>query len=116
MIYLNTVRLQGYLGADPVYRRLETGDEVANFSLGITERIKGEDVASWFSVSVFSNLTNIKEYLRKGTRVCITGKLKKSTFVDKNGDTQYETEILVSNFGTNLLFENKKATSDDSKS
>ena len=113
MMYLNQIKLMGFLGADPEIRTSKKGKEVAVFSVGINRKAKTkagkyEDVASWFKISVLNpSLVSItKEYLKKGTRVLLTAELRNNKWQDAQGKDRYATEIVLAD-NSSLLFENK---------
>jgi len=113
MMYLNQTKLMGFLGADPEIRTSQKGHEVAVFSVGVNQKRKNkdgkyEDVASWFKVSVLhSALVNItKEYLKRGTRVLVTGELRNNKWTDDQGKEHFATEVVLTE-QSSILFENK---------
>lgn len=102
---LNKVMLLGNLGRDPEVRKFENGGTVVNFSIATTEsyydREKNESVnlpTDWHNISVRrAGLTTIAEnYLKKGSKVCIEGKLRTRTY-EKEGKTHYVTEVVADN-------------------
>lgn len=103
---VNKVILIGNLGADPEFRDLGSGAEVANLRIATSERWKdrttGEqkEQTEWHRVSVFGEgLVNvIKNYVKKGSKVYIEGSLKTRTY-EKDGVTQYATDVNVQGIG-----------------
>lgn len=100
---LNKVMLIGNLGRDPEVRKFENGSSVVNFSIATTESYwdweKKEQITlptDWHNIVVRrSGLTSLAEnYLRKGNKVFIEGKLKTRTY-EKEGQTHYITEIVA---------------------
>lgn len=98
---INKVILIGNLGADPEIRYLESGKPVATFSLATTERYKGQDgqvqeSTEWHRISAWDRLAEIcGEYLAKGSKVYIEGKLKTRKWKDQQGNERYTTEIVA---------------------
>ena len=103
MAGVNKVMLIGNLGKDPEVRYLDNGVTVANFSLATTESYKnkeGERVSQteWHNIVLWRGLAEVAEkYLKKGASVYIEGKIKNRKWEDKEGNTRYNTEILVDN-------------------
>lgn len=102
MSYLNQAQLIGNLGADPEIRYTQAGTAVANFSLATNERWKDRDgnqqeKTEWHRVVAWAQLAEIVgEYLKKGSKVFIQGRLQTRSYDDRNGITRYTTEIVAS--------------------
>jgi len=100
---INKVILIGNLGSDPEVRYMPSGSAVANLSVATSEAWKdkqtGEqhDRTEWHRVVLFSRLAEIAgEYLRKGSKVYIEGRLQTRKWQDKNtGQDKYTTEIIA---------------------
>lgn len=96
---VNKVILIGNLGADPEVRYSQSGTAIANFRIATTEKFKKQDgtweeQTEWHRVVAFARLGEIcGEYLSKGSKVYIEGKLKTRKWDDKDGNTRYTTEI-----------------------
>ena len=81
---VNKVILVGNLGKDPEVRRLNSGDQVVNFSVATSEtwrdKTSGErkERTEWHSVVIFNeNLGKVAEqYCKKGTKVYVEGQLR----------------------------------------
>ena len=98
---INKVILIGQLGQDPETKYLPDGGAVTNFSMATSESYKdknsGEKVekTEWHRVVAFRRLAEIAgEYLRKGSKVYIEGKLQTRKW-EKDGQTHYTTEIVA---------------------
>jgi|TARA_R110000868_G_scaffold239814_3_gene494297 single-strand DNA-binding protein len=89
----------GNLGRDPELRYMGDGKAVCNFSFAITEKYKDKsgdqkEVTEWINVATFGRLAEIcGEYVRKGTKVYVEGKLKTEKYTDKNGIEKSATKI-----------------------
>lgn len=99
---INKVILIGNLGADPETRAMPSGMTVANIRVATSESWKdkqsGEqkERTEWHSVSMFGRLGEIAgEYLKKGSKVYIEGKLQTRKWQDKQGNDRYTTEIVA---------------------
>ncbi|HSO10371.1 MAG TPA: single-stranded DNA-binding protein [Desulfoprunum sp.] len=89
---LNKVMLIGNLGKDPEIRYTQAGAAVATFNLATTERFKGkdgqmQDQTEWHRVVAWARLAEIcGEYLHKGSKVYIEGRLQTRKWTDQNGN------------------------------
>ena len=98
---LNKAILIGNLGADPEVRYAQSGTAVANFRIATTESRKKQDGSreeqtEWHRIIAFNRLAEIcGEYLHKGSRVYIEGKIQTRKWQDKNGQDRYTTEIVA---------------------
>ena len=100
---LNKVMLIGNLGADPEIRSFQNGGKVANLRIATSEQWKdkatGErkEKTEWHTVAIFSEgLVGVAEqYLRKGSKVYIEGKLQTRKWQDQSGADRYSTEVVL---------------------
>ena len=98
---LNKTMLIGNLGADVDTRYTKTQVAVATFRIATTERWKDnegkpQESTEWHRIVAFGRLAEIcSEYLSKGSRVYIEGKLQTRKWQDKNGNDRYTTEIVA---------------------
>ena len=100
---INKVILIGNLGADPEIRHMPSGAAVATINIATSETWKdkqtGEqhDRTEWHRVVLFQRLAEIVgEYLRKGSKVYIEGRLQTRKWQDKtSGQDRYTTEIVA---------------------
>lgn len=89
----------GNLGKDPEMRFMPDGKAVCNFSIAISERYKdksgeSKEVTEWVNVAFFGKLAEIAgEYLKKGSKVYIEGKMKTEKY-SKDGVDRYTTKII----------------------
>ncbi len=97
----NRVQLIGNLGQDPEVRTLNSGKQVAQFSVATSESYKnaaGEWIkdTQWHTVVAWGKLAEISENLLvKGQEVVVEGKVTDRTYEDKNGVKRYVTEIVA---------------------
>ncbi|MSP53516.1 MAG: single-stranded DNA-binding protein [Gammaproteobacteria bacterium] len=99
---INKVILIGNLGKDPEVRYMPNGNAVANITLATSESWKdkqsGEqkEQTEWHRVVFYQRLAEIVgEYLKKGSKVYIEGKLRTRKWQDKDGQDKYMTEIIA---------------------
>ncbi|WP_375610766.1 MULTISPECIES: single-stranded DNA-binding protein [unclassified Bartonella] len=120
---LNKVTLIGRLGADPESKTMNSGTEVVNFSIATSESYTDKknnqkvEKTEWHSVVVFNpHLAKIAlQYLNKGSKVYVEGKLQTRKWQDKNGHDRYTTEIVLPQFkGELYLLDAKKEQSTPS--
>ena len=100
---VNKVILIGNLGRDPEVRYTPNGLAVANIAIATTEswkdKVSGEtqERTEWHRVVMYSRLAEIAgEYLRKGSKIFIEGRLQTRKWQDKNtNQDRYTTEIIA---------------------
>ena len=101
--YMNKVILIGNLGRDPEGAKTNNGNNVSHFSIATTERYtdkqgQRQEQTEWHNIVCWGKLAEIaSQYLKKGSSVCVEGKITTRTW-DKEGVTQYKTEIVASGF------------------
>ena len=99
---LNQCQFIGNLGRDPELRSFPNGDKVANLRLAVSEKWRdkssgeNKERTEWVTVAVFGPLAGIcEQYLRKGSKVFISGKMQTRKWTDKDGAEKYSTEIVL---------------------
>ncbi len=99
---VNKVILIGNLGKDPEVKYTPQGTPVAKFSLATNERFKDKDDqwqerTEWHNITAWARTAEIAgEYLKKGGKVYIEGRLHTHSWDDKtSGQKKYMTEIVV---------------------
>ncbi|MFA6498348.1 MAG: single-stranded DNA-binding protein [Desulfurivibrionaceae bacterium] len=98
---VNKVILIGNLGKDPEVRYSQAGAAIASFNVATTETWKKQDgskeeLTEWHRIVAFGRLGEIcGEYLSKGSKVFIEGRLQTRKWDDKDGNTKYTTEIVA---------------------
>ncbi|MFI5199855.1 MAG: single-stranded DNA-binding protein [Candidatus Limnocylindrales bacterium] len=104
---LNKAMIIGNLGRDPEMRYTPSGQAVTQFTVAVNRNYKGQngewqEETEWFRVVVWGQQAErAAEYLRKGNKVYIEGRLQTRQWEDKEGQKRYTTE-LVANQVTNL--------------
>ena len=98
---LNKVMLIGNLGRDPEMRYTPSGKPVTSFSLAASRNwvsANGErhDETEWFNVVAWGNLAEIcNQYLSKGQKVYVEGRLQTRSWEDENGQKHFRTEVVA---------------------
>jgi single-strand DNA-binding protein len=103
---VNKVILIGNLGADPEVRSFSNGGQVCNLRLATSEQWKDRDSGErrerteWHNIVLRSDglIRVAQQYLRKGSKVYIEGKLQTRKWQDQNGQDRYTTEISVGGY------------------
>ncbi|MFY0992150.1 single-stranded DNA-binding protein [Halomonas sp. C05BenzN] len=99
---VNKVILIGNLGQDPEVRFMPSGNPVANLRLATTDtwtdRQSGQrqERTEWHTVVMFNKLAEIaQQYLKKGSRIYIEGRLQTRKWQGQDGQDRYSTEIVA---------------------
>lgn len=99
---VNKVILIGNLGQDPEVRFTPSGTAVANLNLATTDtwmdRQSGQrqERTEWHRVVMFNKLAEIaQQYLKKGSKLYVEGRLQTRKWQDQNGQDKYSTEIVA---------------------
>jgi single-strand DNA-binding protein len=99
---VNKVILIGNLGQDPEVRFMPSGSPVANLRVATTDtwtdRQSGQrqERTEWHSVVLFNRLAEIaQQFLKKGSRVYLEGRLQTRKWQGQDGQDRYTTEIVV---------------------
>ena len=99
---LNKVLILGNLGADPDIKYTQAGSPVANLSVATSESWKDKttnekvEKVEWHRVVVFGRLAEIAgDYLKKGSKIFVEGKLQTRDWEDSEGKKRYTTEVIA---------------------
>jgi len=100
MSTVNQVIIIGNLGNDPEVRYMPNGNAAANFTVATSERWKDKQTGEqkekteWHKIAMFGRQAEVAgEYLKKGSKVYLCGKLQTSKWQNQQGQDQYTTEI-----------------------
>ena len=100
---LNKVMLIGNLTRDPELKTTPSGDSVASFSIATNFTWKNKDgqkqeKAEFHNIVAWRKLAEIiGQYLKKGSKIYIEGRLQTRNWEDQNGVKHYRTEIIADN-------------------
>ena len=95
---MNKAVLMGRLTADPEYH--ENGEtKVAKYTLAVDRRTTKEDGtrdADFIRIVAFGKASEFaRQYLTKGMKVLVTGRIQTGSYTDKNGNKVYTTDIIA---------------------
>lgn len=99
---VNKVTLLGNLGADPETRFTPSGTQVVTVSLATSENWtdkngEGRERTEWHRLVLWRRLAEVAgQYLRRGSKVYVEGKLQTRSWEDVRGQRHYMTEVVVS--------------------
>lgn len=93
---MNIVSLIGRLGQDPEVRYTDSGKAVAKLNLAVNERYGETEKTYWFTVLAWNGLAEVVgQYLKKGSRVAVTGRLTQRSYETQEGDKRSVVEIMA---------------------
>ena len=73
------------------------GDQVLEFSVASTEKVKGEDVTTWIRCTIWGKrAASLAQYVKKGSAVTVNGSTTERAFTDKTGAKRTAIEMRVS--------------------
>lgn len=111
MSSVNRVILVGNVGKDPEIHATQSGKEIANLTLATSESWKDKSTgerkerAEWHRVVIFNEgLVNVvKNYVKKGSKLYVEGQLQTRKWTDQQGVEKYSTEIVLQQFGGQIV-------------
>ncbi len=113
---VNKVILVGRLGAEPESRAFPNGGSICNLRLATSESWKDKQTGErkerteWHRVSLNNRLGEVaQQYLHKGSRVYIEGRIQTRKWQDQSGADRYSTEII----GNEMTMLDSKGSSDN---
>ena len=93
---MNQVRLVGNIGNQPELKATQTGFQILQFNLAVSEKYKEEIKTTWFSVKALGKTTEaLVGNLQRGMRVDVTGKLEVEKWTDKEGNKKERTVVIA---------------------
>lgn len=102
---INKVILVGNVGQDPEVRYLPNGGAVANVSIATSESWmdknsgQRQEKTEWHRVVFFGKLADVvSQYVKKGSKLYVEGKLQTRKWQDQSGQDRYTTEIVIDGF------------------
>lgn len=123
MSSLNRATIIGNVGKDPEIRATQDGREIASLTVATSESWKDksgekQSATEWHRVTVFNEglVKVIKQYVTKGTKIMVEGQIKTRKWTNKDGVDQYTTEIVIQNYGGQLILLGGKPSGGSSSS
>ena len=98
---MNKMMVIGNLGSDPEMRYTPNGQAVTNFTVATNYRSTAPDgerreETEWFRISAWGKLAELcNQYLAKGRKVYIEGRLRSRSFEGRDGQTRFVNEIMA---------------------
>ena len=98
---LNKVILAGRIVAEPELKQTPSGASVCSIRIAVNRRFQSRDAqqqneADFFNVTAWQNTAEfIAKYFRKGSAICICGRIQNRTWVDQTGQKRYMTDIIA---------------------
>lgn len=114
---VNKVILVGNLGKDPELKKLDNDTSLTRFPMATSESYMDRegnriDQTEWHNIVLWRGLADVaNNYLKKGSKVYIEGKLKTRSYQDKDNNTRYTTEIVADQM---VMLDSKGDASDNS--
>jgi single-strand DNA-binding protein len=88
------VTIIGHLGQNPELRTLDNQQQVANFSVAVTHKVKDNQQTVWYKISCWGKQAEIAEkYLAKGNAVMIEGRLSIREYTSQSGEKGISVEV-----------------------
>lgn len=110
---MNHVIMMGRLTRDPEIRYTNSGKTIGSFSIAVERRFKseGQPEADFFNCTTFGKQAEfVEKYLKKGTKIVLSGEIQNNNYKDKNGNQQYSVQIMVNELE---FAESKKAQTEN---
>ena len=97
---VNKVVLVGTLGANPESKSFPNGGSICNFSIATSEKWQSKQTGEWIEQTEWHRIVAnnrlgeiAQQYLKKGSKVYIEGKLRTRSWTDQSGQERYTTEV-----------------------
>lgn len=101
---LNECNFIGHIGNDPEIKTIQgSGNKVANLSLAVTKKWKSkqtgerQEKTEWIRLNCFQEglISVIENYVKKGSKLYVSGEMSTRSWDDQNGQKKYSTEINI---------------------
>lgn len=121
MSTINRAIIIGNVGKDPEIRTTQDGKEIASLAVATSESWKDKSTGErkektdWHNVVIFNDgLVGVcRDYVRKGMKVYIEGKIQTRKWTDNQGHERYITEIVLQGFNGSLVMLSDKKQSNE---
>ena len=111
---INSVTISGNLTRDLETRYTQSGTAIGTFGVAVNKRVKNNQTGEWedrpnyVDVVLFgSRAESLKQYLVKGTKVCVQGELRYSSWQDKGGGKRSKLDVIADNIEFMSRFQNQ---------
>lgn len=95
---LNRVTLIGNLTKDPAKKVVPSGQSVSEFSLATNYRTESKETVEFHDIVAWGKLAEIiTQYVKKGSKVYVEGRLHTNAWKDKTGKNRKKTEVVADN-------------------
>ncbi len=112
---MNKVIMMGRLTRDPEVSSSTNGTTFARYSIAVDRKFKkeGDPDADFFNCTSFGKQAEfVERYLKKGTKVVVTGRLQNNNYTNKDGQKVYDVRIMCEE----VEFAESKNSSESSNS
>ena len=98
---LNQCQFIGRLGRDVELRYAPSGDAIASMALAVGSQWKDksgerQESVEWVNLTAFAKTAELcGQYLKKGSKIFVSGRMKTDKYDDKEGVTRYSTKVIV---------------------
>lgn len=100
--------VDGNVGSEPVLRKTGSGKAVASFSLASSEKVGQDKVTTWVDVVCWEESAEmVAEYVQKGSRLIVTGRLSQEEFKRKDGTQGVKIKLVAEDLGISLRWRPK---------
>lgn len=99
----NSVRLVGFVGSELSVTNFNGNKKVARVNVAINDRYRGREgeenrQTQWFSLVFWnSKADEALTFIKKGTKIAVEGRLASQSYLNKQGQKRYSTEVIVKN-------------------
>ncbi len=112
---MNKVIMMGRLTRDPEVSSSTSGTTFARFSIAVDRKFKkeGDPDADFFNCTSFGKQAEfVERYLKKGTKIVVSGRLQNNNYTNKDGQKVYDIRVMVEE----IEFAESKNSSESSNS
>ncbi len=102
---VNKIIILGFVGGDPDVRYMPSGMATANLRIATNDGYKDKqtgqyiDVTEWHNITFFGKSAEvIGQYVQKGSKLYVEGRINTQKWQDKNGQDRYTTKIIATEF------------------
>ena len=117
---MNHIILMGRLVKDPDVSYANSGTTIGRFTIAVDRRFKreGQPEADFFNCTTFGKQAEfVEKYLKKGTKILLSGELQNNNYTDKDGVAHYSVSVIVNEieFAESKRAQTENNTGADSK-